>query len=123
MGCADCHIQLRFSTTGGLYGRVIISAWYADRANRVDLIADESRDQWILRQVANGTRVAAGKTRRPIAPDQAYAVQLDDDGSNLVLTVDGEVILTVPSGFAPSSGTIRIKLRYTSAAFEQIEVS
>lgn len=122
-GCSDCHVEVDFSTTGGRYGKVILSAWYQDKENHVDVIVDQGKGRWTLKQVVNGAVIAKAKIAQSIDPGTIYAVRLDFDGATFVLTVDGIVVLTVPTSVSPATGTIRMRLKRTSAAFERIEVS
>ncbi|HSE41898.1 MAG TPA: SBBP repeat-containing protein, partial [Acidobacteriota bacterium] len=120
-GCSNCTIEIDMETAGGSFNKVIVEGWYQDNRNRVELILNEEKDKWILKQRSGGSIVAKAKAAAVLNPQVRYDVLLSFDGSNFSLIVNGSQILTMQAAAAPS-GKVGLKVKKTTGTFGQIRV-
>lgn len=122
-GCTLCSVQTTVSTTGGTGSKVYMLGWYVDKKNAVELIMNEERDKWILKQRVGGSVVAKAKVMQTIDPNVSYDVQVVFDGTQFQLFLSGNLIFTMPkaAGTKPA-GTVGFRVKGTMADFERISV-
>ena len=117
--CSICTIEVDMQTSGGPNARITLQGWFLNGRNRVDLIMNEGKNVWMLRQRSNGGLVAKAKASATIDPNVNYHVLLSFDGTNFQLIVDGTVLFTVPAGATPS-GNVGFKVKNTTGTFQSI---
>lgn len=81
----------------------------------------EENDRWVLKHRAGGKIVEKANVNSIIEPNVNYTVFLNFDGTQFTLTVDSEVILTMPAD-TPPNGSVGYRVRNTSAVFEWLFV-
>lgn len=123
-GCSTCTVQASIQTAGGDGNHLRLIGWYQDEKNKIELITKEDVDKWILKQFAGGSLVAKAKGFATILPGTFHNVQIQFDGTNFIVTVDGNVIITMPkaSGSSPS-GTVGFLVKKTTGTFASISVN
>lgn len=119
-GCSMCTILTAISTDGGANTKVIIRAWYQDKANRVELTLKNGTDTWELKQKANG--VIVKKTlKHSLIPQVGYAVALNFDGTYIHLSIDGQELLKMKTIAAPY-GNVGFKTVKTDIQIQHVIV-
>ncbi|HSE43279.1 MAG TPA: hypothetical protein VLH08_21145, partial [Acidobacteriota bacterium] len=83
----------------------------------------EENNAWVLKQRSNGTVVAKGKGSANILPNVSYNVELNFDGTNFTLRVDGTLLITMPAGASVPSGTVGYQSRGTTVTVGHILVN
>lgn len=122
-GCTLCAVATTVSTTGGTGNKVYMLGWYVDKKNAVELIMNEERDKWILKQRVGGSVVAKAKVMQTIDPNVSYDVQVVFDGTQFQLFLSGNLILTMPKAAGTNpAGTVGFRIKGTTADFERIFV-
>lgn len=122
-GCALCSVATTVSTTGGTGSKVYMLGWYVDKKNAVELIMNEERDKWILKQRVGGSVVAKTKVMQTIDPNVSYDVQVVFDGTQFQLFLSGNLIFTMPKAAGTNpAGTVGFRIKRTTADFERIFV-
>jgi hypothetical protein len=116
--CSVCTIEIDMQTTGG---RITLQGWFKNGSNRVDLIMNEAKDVWMLRQRSGGGLVTKAKASATIDPNVNYHLLLSFDGTNFQLIVDGVVLFTVPAGATPS-GNSGIKVKNATGTFRSFMI-
>lgn len=97
--------------------------WYVDKKNAVELIMNEERDKWILKQRVGGSVVAKTKVMQTIDPNVSYDVQVVFDGTQFQLFLSGNLIFTMPKAAGTNpAGTVGFRIKRTTADFERIFV-
>ncbi len=122
-GCLNCSISATMTTAGGIGNRVWLLGWYIDKKNTIELLMKEENDKWIVKHRSNGSIVAKGKGFATILPNVSYNVELSFDGTNFVLRVDGNVLVTLPAATSVPSGTVGFQAKNTTGSFGYILVN
>ncbi len=123
-GCgANCTIEAHVSTAGGLFNKVWVYTFYVDKRNKVELLAKENTDRWVLKQRINQTIVAKGKAIATIDPNVFYDVIINYDGTTFTVSIDGTTLITLPAGGAVPTGTVGFQVKNTTGSFGDICVN
>ena len=121
-GCTNCTLDMTLQTTGGTFTKTLIQFWYISGSNRVDLIMNEAKDKWILKQRSGGVLVRKGSVKLPIAPNVPYHVQLTHINGTFYFFLDGVLRITMPAGAQVQPGNLLIKVSKTTTSIDQVEV-
>jgi hypothetical protein len=119
-GCTNCNITTQFQTDVG--GRISIFGWYQNKSNSVELLFKEQENRVLLKQRSNGQIVAKSKANVDINPNTNYQVAIAFDGTNFSVSVQGQVVITMPAKGA-AFGTIGYQIKGTAAWFDSIDVN
>lgn len=120
-GCLTCAVESTMNSAGGASSRISMFAWYIDKKNCVELILDEARDKWILKQRVANHVVKKVKAAAALNAGQFYTAHMVFDGTNIVVTIDGVPTITVaPAGLLP--GTVGFRVKRTTGTFGYIDV-
>jgi glucose/arabinose dehydrogenase/PKD repeat protein len=122
-GCATCSLTVDVQTAGGRRNKILIFGWYVDKDNRVEVIMQEKKDKWVLKQRSSGVVVAKKTSNLPILPNTTYTVQVTFDGTTFALSIDGVQLFTMPkaAGTLPN-GTVGFQVKDTTGLFGSIDV-
>lgn len=96
------EFQVDLQSAGG--GKVSLLAWYQDSKNYLELIMNEQKDNWTLKQRVNGRVQSKSKIPMPIDPNTPYTANISRNGSDFQITVDDQPLLTVPNLMGSSAG-------------------
>src|SRR5262249_450206 len=118
-GCSICTMEATLSTSGG--GKTFLLAWYTDKKNVIEVTMREDKDKWIVTQKNVGSKAAKMKISAPIVANVDYDVQVSYDGLNIILTVNGVVLGSMPTSAAPS-GTIGFRVKKSTLSIAQLSV-
>ncbi len=123
-GCgANCTIEAHVSTAGGLFNKVWVYAFYIDKRNKVELLAKENTDRWVLKQRIYQTIGAKGKAIATIDPNVVYDAIISYDGTTFTVSIDGTTLITLPAGGAVPIGTVGFQVKNTTGSFGDICVN
>jgi VCBS repeat-containing protein len=122
-GCTNCSINTTMATAGGDSNRVSLYAFFVDKKNTVELMMKETTDKWLLRHRVNGKVVKKAKGAAVILPNTNYSVDLSFDGTNFVVKVDGQTLITMPASTIVPNGTVGYAVRNTTGIFGHILVN
>lgn len=120
-GCTDCSFEATLSTSGGPGNQISLIGWYTDKGNQVEVILKQESGKIIVKQRSGGSIVAKTKGFTTISPNVLYAVKIAFDGSTFEISVDGNVVTTMPAAATPS-GTLSLQAKRTTAHFDQVTV-
>lgn len=120
-GCSLCTVEADLETTGA-QGTVSLYGWYADKKNNLELIMDEHKDQFQIKQRVAG-KTTKQKFSLQILPNTNYHVKITFDGSAFQVYVGGNLMttLTKRTGSSPS-GTVGFLVAKTTGWFDSILV-
>ncbi len=123
-GCDKCSVEALMRTTGGIGNRAWFFGWFVDKANTVELMMKEESDKWVLKQRNGGRIVARAKASLTIDPNVDYKAEIQFDGSNFQVSIDGVSIITMPkaAGTTPF-GTVGFSVKSTTGSFGEINVN
>jgi 5-hydroxyisourate hydrolase-like protein (transthyretin family) len=119
-GCTNCSVNTQFQTDAG--GRVSVFGWYQNKSNSVELLFKEQENRVLLKQRSNGQIVAKSKANVDINPNVSYQVAITFDGTNFIVSVQGQNVITMPAG-GTAFGTIGYQIKGTAASFDSIAVN
>lgn len=85
-------------------------------------IIRREHDKWILKHRVNGAVVAKGKAISIIDPNVSYNVQLNYNGTQLQLVVNGATLITL-TPISLLVGTVGFQTKNTTGSFEGISVN
>ena len=122
-GCTNCSVNTTMSTLGGVRNRVSLFAWFVDKKNTIELMMKEENDKWLLRHRVNGKIVSKAKGLAVIQPNTSYSVDVSFDGTNFVVKVDGQTLITMPAATSVPNGTVGFAVRNTTGTFGHILVN
>lgn len=123
-GCSVCTIesQIAVASDGSDYpAKAVLEAWYQNSANDVEVIIDEEKDKWVLKQRSGGQVVSKSKAMAVIDPYAQYDVSLSFNGTNFVLSVNGVTIINIKAA-TPPSGKVGFKVKRSVATLNYIRV-
>lgn len=120
-GCAVCSVDAKLESTGGAGNFVSLLAWYIDKKNSVELMMKEESDKWILKRRAGGVVVGKAKAIAPILPNVSYDAQIQYDGAQFTVVVDGAQLIQLPAAGA-AGGTVGFQSKATTGRFAEITV-
>lgn len=120
-GCALCSVDARLESTGGAGNFVSLLAWYIDKKNSLELMMKEESDKWILKRRAGGVVVGKAKAIAPILPNVSYDAQIQYDGAQFIVTIDGAQLIQLPAAGA-AAGTVGFQSKATTGRFAEITV-
>lgn len=121
-GCQNCNVTASLMSAGGNGNKVWLLAWYVDKQNTIELLMSEEQNRWILKHRVNGAVVAKGKANSIIDPNVSYNVQLNYNGTQLQLVVDGAILITLsPISLPP--GTVGFQSKNTTGSSGGISVN
>jgi choice-of-anchor B domain-containing protein len=123
-GCgSNCTVQTTMSTAGGSNNRVWLYSWYVDKKNTIELLMKQESGTWILKQKSDGRILAKQKALLPINPNQFYNVQLNFDGTQFNVSIDGNVVITMNAAGSVPTGTVGYQVKNTTGSFGSINVN
>ena len=122
-GCINCSVKAKMMTAGGVGNRLSLIAWYLDKKNFVELMMREDKNKWILKQRSAGSVVAKGNFSQTIDPNVVYDVEVNYDGVDFEVLVDGVSIFTLNPSAAVPNGTVGFQTRNTTGSFGEIIVN
>jgi hypothetical protein len=124
-GCSLCTINTQVQVDSES-AKVSILGWYKDKSTYVELRMMPQKDKWVLKQVSNGSTVAKQKGLFPnLSAGVNYQIQISYNGSQFQVTVNGNLIITMPDG-ASAFGIAGYRVKGSSpatASFAQIDVN
>ncbi len=123
-GCDTCSVEALMRTAGGIGNRVWLFGWFVDKANTIELMMKEESDKWVLKQRNGGRIVARAKAPLTIDPNVDYKAEIQFDGTNFQVSIDGVLIITMPkaAGTTPF-GTVGFSVKSTTGSFGEINVN
>lgn len=96
VGCGDnCTVHTTLATSGGIAGKVMLLAWLTDSNNMLEMQMVDRSDKWMMTHTAGGVSVKQ-KATLTITPGTVYDIVVTFDGTNFVLEVDGNPLITLP---------------------------
>jgi len=122
-GCNQCTIETHVSTAGGIGNKIWVYTFYVDKKNKLELLAKEENDKWVLKERINNAIVAKAKGLATIDPNVVYDVIVAFDGTNFTVTVDGTVLITLPAAGTVPTGTVGYQVKGTTGSFGDICVN
>ncbi len=122
-GCTNCSINTSMSTAGGTGNRVWLLGWYIDKKNTIELLMKEENDKLVLKHRVNGTIASKMKGIAVIQPNVSYNVDVSFDGTNFVVRIDGQTVITMPAVASVPNGTIGFQSKNTTGIFAHILVN
>lgn len=117
--CTNCTVEGVLQTSGGQGNRASLIGWYVDKKNLVELMMKESENKWILKERVGGKSVAKDSFQQTIDPNTPYRATITYDGTNFLVYIDGNLILTVPAP-PPAPGTIGFRIKAGKGTFDEI---
>lgn len=122
-GCIECEISAKLRFDRFSQGSASVLAWYLDEFTHVELEANEFRNQWELRQVVNGVVVASsGVLSRPTVTGVDYTVELVFNGTEIALSIDGDLALLMPPAVGTTpDGTVGFKVTNNLVSFDLVK--
>lgn len=120
-GCIVCTLKVDMKRGTNAQSTISFIGWYVDKKTLVELIMNKDKGKWILKQRVNGVTVAKGNAPGSISTGVTYHVQLKYDGTNFLVSIDGNQILSVPAGAVPN-GTVAVRIKGVIGTFDNIEV-
>lgn len=113
-GCSDCNIdaQLSADTPGA---DVSLYAWYKDKKSQVELLLQEGKDRFVLKQKSGGVTLAKGSASRRIDPNTTYRLRLYSNAGTIQLFLGDETVplITLHSRVQPF-GTVGFHIKSTT---------
>lgn len=123
-GCVECTISARLGVDAFALGEVTLFGWFIDADNHIGLTMNEFTNEWKLFQVVGGVEVQSATTDgEPILASTLYDVEVTFDGNELLASVDGDLLLSLPPWMGASpEGTVGFHAAGTIAVFDLIGV-
>jgi glucose/arabinose dehydrogenase len=123
LGCSTCDVVADVQSGGGPGNRVWIFGWFIDKKTRVEVLMNEEKNKWILKQRSGGTVVAKENIKQTILPNTTYNVRVSFDGSTFTFIVNHTILFTMPkkSGTNPN-GTVGFQVRNGTGLMGLIDV-
>jgi hypothetical protein len=123
-GCLNCYVEAQMQTAGGDYNKMWLLGWYIDKRNTIELLVKEENNKVILRQRVNGTLVVKNKAFVTIDPNVPFVARVAYDGTNLTLTIDGNLLITLhPVVGAMPTATFGFAAKNTTGTIDYITVN
>lgn len=122
-GCQTCSIEASVSTAGGAFNKVWMLGWYVDKKNTMELLIKEENDKIVLKQRVGGFIVAKNKGSITIDPNVFYTINVNFDGTQFTVSVNGGPLFTLTPVAAVPSGTVGFEVKNTSGSFGYIMVN
>jgi lactonase family protein with 7-bladed beta-propeller len=123
-GCINCVLETSMEVTGGLSSKASFLGWYQDKKNTIELLMDEEKDKWILKQRSNGIVTSKQKAFRPINPNQFYSVTIMFEGTAFRILIDGSELFTIAESLPGLPfGVVGFKVKSTTARIDYIRVN
>ena len=118
-GCSLCRVKTSVSTVGGDFSFV---AWWLDEAHNIQLTFKPASNGVVLRQRSGGTAAKQKTYKMQILPNTYYDVEMEYDGTNIYLRINGTLAITFLTVAVPN-GTVGLRLPSEQAnmAFIQVE--
>jgi hypothetical protein len=118
-GCTTCTIEADVFTEGGEFGRFYITAWFQNNKTKVELLMKEENDKCVLKERINGVLTNKAKASIQILPQVVNHVAISFDGTNYHVTIDGQVLITMPASSTPF-GNVGFRSKNTKPWIQQI---
>jgi len=119
-GCNQCSIETHVSSAGGTGNKIWVYTFYVDKKNKVELLAKEENDKWVLKERSNNAIVAKAKGIATIDPNVVYDVVVAFDGTTFTVTVDGAQLISMPAAATVPTGTVGYQVKGTTGSFGDI---
>lgn len=121
-GCSSCTVVAGVELGSESDVRASVLGWYQDNKNYSEVILIPSSDKVQFKQRSNGKVVAKGKMTFPLNPNTSYQVQIAYVGTDFLISIDGNLVLTVHTGAFPE-GTVGFRVKKGTGRFDQITVN
>jgi subtilisin-like proprotein convertase family protein len=122
-GCTNCSVKAKMMNAGGNGNRISLLAWYLSNKTFVELLMREDINKWTLKQRKGGNVVAKANSQQTIDPNVVYDVEINYDGVDFEVLVDGVSIITLVPGAVVPNGTVGFQVQKTIGSFDEIIVN
>ncbi len=120
-GCSTCTINTTVRIGSEAEVRVSVLVWYQNNKNYSELVLLPAKDKIQFKQRSNGSIVAKSNASVILNPNVPYQIGLSFNGTDFTVSVNGNLLLTIPSG-ASASGTVGFRVKKGTGRYDQIEV-
>lgn len=121
-GCSGCAFNATMQSAGG--GKVWLLGWRQNNKNQIELLMNEAKNRWVLRQRVNGAIAAKAKGTLVIDPGVAYPVRLVFDGGKFDLYVNGSFLFSMQRAAGSIvTGTLGFQVKGTTGTFDNVVVN
>jgi hypothetical protein len=121
-GCSLCSVEVVMNSAGGTLNKVWLLVFYVDKNNLIELLMDEQKDRWVMKQKVNRRTVAKGKGLMTIDPNVDYVATVTYDGTNVNVNINGSPLITMNPVGTPN-GTVGFRVKNTVGSFNSIIVN
>jgi hypothetical protein len=113
-GCRICKFRSVISITGATSTKTWILTHFVDKKNTLELQIKANTGKIALIEKQNGIRLQKAKTRFEFLANTFYTVDVEFNGINIIVSIDGTPIITTPPRGTLQGGTLRYQSRFTS---------
>lgn len=120
VGCDICSITTTIATTDDL-SKASFFGWYIDKKHNLEAMFKFKADRIVIKQ-RNGTTAGKQKVVFTLDPNTTYTVTMTNDGTNVVLNINGTDVATFTTVGPLPVGTIGYKV-VGNTSFDYIHVN
>lgn len=117
-GCKNCTVLVGIES--GMGGSISFYPWYASDDYNVEVVMNEAKDTWTLKQTMHGNVVAEYRLKSPIEPGVTYNLALSNNNGIFRLTLESGLWAQIAG--IDLSGTVGIKAHGTIAEMDYLFV-
>jgi Putative Ig domain len=113
-GCRICKFRSVISITGATSTKTWILTHFVDKKNTLELQIKAHTGKIALIEKENGNRLQKAKANFEFLANTFYTVEVEFDGINIIVSIDGTPTITTPARGTVQAGTLRYQSRFTS---------
>jgi hypothetical protein len=118
-GCLNCKFSSSISFSDGQASKVWILSHYIDKKNTLELKI-KSNGKMKLMEKENGSRRQKVKGFYEMVPNTFYTVDVEFDGTNIIVSIDGNAVITAPPVGNLQSGTLGFQSKFTTLSVAEV---
>ncbi|HSE41414.1 MAG TPA: putative Ig domain-containing protein [Acidobacteriota bacterium] len=118
-GCLNCKFRSVISVAGASGSKVWILSHFVDKRNTLE-IQIKSTGKIKLLEKQNGSRVQKAKGFYEFLPNTSYTVDVEFDGTNIIVSIDGNPVITTPPIGNLQVGSIGFQSKRTSLSVAEV---
>ena len=113
-GCLTCKFRSVISITGATTTKAWLLTHFVNKKNTLEIQIKSSTGKIVLVEKENGSRRQKVKANFDFTANTFYTVDVEFDGTNIIVSIDGTPVITTPPRGTLQSGTFGYQSRFTS---------
>ena len=119
-GCLTCKFRSVISVASATTSKVWILTHFVDKRNTLEIQIKSSNGKVVLVEKENGSRRQKVKANYNFLANTFYSVDVEFDGTNIIVSIDGTPVITTPPAGNLQSGRFGFQSKFTALSVAEV---